>query len=85
MALLDFDVHHGNGTQACVGNTVPSLASYAFQTPLSKGSQVFPRYKPWADFDDADKILFARCAAHVPLPCTASDKATCASLLSLRA
>jgi hypothetical protein len=66
VALLDFDVHHGNGTQACVGNTVPSLASYAFQTPLSKGSQVFPRYKPWVDFDDADNILFARCAARVP-------------------
>ena len=68
VALLDFDVHHGNGTQACVGNTVPSLASYAFQTPLSKGSQVFPRYKPWVDFDDADNILFARCAPPVPFP-----------------
>ncbi len=60
MALLDFDVHHGNGTQACVGNTVPSLATYAFQTPLSSGSQVFPHFKPWLDFDDADHILFAR-------------------------
>ena len=60
VALLDFDVHHGNGTQACVGNTVPSLATYSFQTPLSSGSQVFPLYKPWRDFDDADHILFAR-------------------------
>ena len=68
VALLDFDVHHGNGTQACVGNTVPSLASYSFQTPLSKGSQVFPRFKPWVDFDDADNILFARCARPC-MPC----------------
>ena len=60
VALLDFDVHHGNGTQACVGNTVPSLATYAFQTPLSRGSQVFPLFKPWLDFDDAEHILFAR-------------------------
>ena len=60
VALLDFDVHHGNGTQACVGGTVPSLATYAFQTPLSSGSQVFPLYKPWRDFDDAENILFAR-------------------------
>ncbi|BDA44253.1 probable type-2 histone deacetylase 2 at C-terminar half [Coccomyxa sp. Obi] len=59
VALLDFDVHHGNGTQACIGNTVPSLASYAFHTPLSKGSQTFPQYKPWRDFDDPDNIFFA--------------------------
>ncbi len=25
VALLDFDVHHGNGTEAVVANTVPSL------------------------------------------------------------
>lgn len=60
MALLDFDVHHGNGTQACIGNTVPSLASYKFHTPVSKGSQTFPQYKPWLDFDDPDNIFFAR-------------------------
>ena len=62
VALLDFDVHHGNGTQACIGNTVPSLATYAFLTPLSKGSQIFPQYKPWLDFSDAENILFARFA-----------------------
>jgi len=60
VALLDFDVHHGNGTQACIGNTVPSLASYSFHTPVSKGSQTFPQYKPWLDFDDPDNIFFAR-------------------------
>ncbi|KAK9916049.1 hypothetical protein WJX75_007812 [Coccomyxa subellipsoidea] len=59
VALLDFDVHHGNGTQACIGNTVPSLAHYPFVTPLSSGSQTFPRYKPWMDFDDPDNIFFA--------------------------
>lgn len=24
VAILDFDVHHGNGTQACVANVVPA-------------------------------------------------------------
>ena len=27
VALLDFDVHHGNGTEACVAATAPSLLS----------------------------------------------------------
>ena len=27
VAILDFDVHHGNGTEACVRNLVPSLRS----------------------------------------------------------
>ena len=60
MALLDFDVHHGNGTQACVGGAVPGVAKYSFKTPTSEGVQTFPVFRPWLDFDDADNILFAR-------------------------
>jgi len=53
------DVHHGNGTQACVGGVAPSVARHAFTTPLSEGVQAFPTFKPWADFDDADRVFFA--------------------------
>ena len=60
MALLDFDVHHGNGTEACVGATVPSVARHSFKTPFSEGAQTFPLWKPWLDAGDADNILFAR-------------------------
>lgn len=60
VALLDFDVHHGNGTEACVRETAPSLRKFNFKTPFSEGSQTFPVYSPWLDSDDADNILFAR-------------------------
>ena len=60
VALLDFDVHHGNGTQACIRNTVPSLATHTFETPYSKGLQEFPVWKPWLDSNDAENIFFAR-------------------------
>ncbi len=60
MALLDFDVHHGNGTQACAAGAAPGVARYAFKTPTSEGVQTFPVFRPWLDFDDADNILFAR-------------------------
>ena len=62
VALLDFDVHHGNGTEACVRETAPSLRKFNFKTPFSEGSQTFPVYSPWLDTDDADNILFARYA-----------------------
>ncbi|KAL0048951.1 hypothetical protein WJX82_003017 [Trebouxia sp. C0006] len=59
VALLDFDVHHGNGTEACVAATAPSLRKFSFKTPFSEGSQTFPTFSPWLDTDDADNILFA--------------------------
>ena len=60
MAILDFDVHHGNGTEAVVANTQPSTRKVAFSTPYSDGVQVFPQYKPWLDTTDAENIFFAR-------------------------
>uniref|UniRef100_A0A6S8IVI8 Histone deacetylase domain-containing protein n=1 Tax=Dunaliella tertiolecta TaxID=3047 RepID=A0A6S8IVI8_DUNTE len=59
VAILDFDVHHGNGTQAVVANTQPSTQKVAIKTPFSEGVQVFPTYKPWLDMSDADNIFFA--------------------------
>ncbi|KAG1676387.1 hypothetical protein FOA52_001182 [Chlamydomonas sp. UWO 241] len=59
VALLDFDVHHGNGTEAVVGNTVPGLKRVAFSTPFSDGVQTFPTWKPWLGSDDGANIMFA--------------------------
>ena len=69
IAILDFDVHHGNGTEACVGAVLPKVAKHTFKTPFSEGVQLFPTFRPWLDADDADNILFARFrASHVKLP-----------------
>ncbi|KXZ48263.1 hypothetical protein GPECTOR_29g41 [Gonium pectorale] len=59
VAILDFDVHHGNGTQACVLNTSPSLRTIQLRTPYSEGLQSFPVYKPWMGDGDVHNILFA--------------------------
>jgi acetoin utilization deacetylase AcuC-like enzyme/ankyrin repeat protein len=40
VALVDFDVHHGNGTEACVANAVPSVRRFEFATPYGEGVQV---------------------------------------------
>ena len=60
IAILDFDVHHGNGTQACVAASVPHSRTISFTTPFSRGTQTFPVFRPWLDVDDSDSILFAR-------------------------
>jgi acetoin utilization deacetylase AcuC-like enzyme len=60
VALLDFDVHHGNGTQACVARVVPQVIQYATGTPMCEGTLRFQSFHPWLDADDADNILFAR-------------------------
>ncbi|PNH03353.1 tRNA-dihydrouridine(47) synthase [NAD(P)(+)]-like [Tetrabaena socialis] len=60
VAIVDFDVHHGNGTQACVINTAPSVRTVPFHTPYSTGSQRFPAYKPWMGDGDVHNIFFAR-------------------------
>eukprot|EP00887_Chlorella_sp_A99_P002366 scaffold10.g2366.t1 len=66
VAIIDFDVHHGNGTEACVANTVPSIARHAFSTPFSEGSQLFPQWKPWLGEEDAQRIFFASVQGYGP-------------------
>lgn len=66
VAILDFDVHHGNGTEACVANTAPSLDTFEFATPYGKGTQTFPVYKPWCDENDKDNVFFASVQGYGP-------------------
>lgn len=59
VALLDFDVHHGNGTEAIVANTAPRTQRFPFSTPLSEGVVVHQTWQPWLGEDDEDNIFFA--------------------------
>ncbi len=59
VALLDFDVHHGNGTEACVSNTTPKTVRFAFSNALSDGLVVHHTYSPWRDVDDDKNVFFA--------------------------
>lgn len=59
LAILDFDVHHGNGTEAILQRVVPTKKTIFFSTPYSEGTQVFPLWSPWLDDGDRDHIFFA--------------------------
>ena len=62
VAILDPDVHHGNGTEACVAACAPHVLRFGIKTPFCEGAQAFPVYRPWLGLEDSDNILFARCA-----------------------
>ncbi|PSC72014.1 histone deacetylase [Micractinium conductrix] len=66
VAIVDFDVHHGNGTEACVTNTIPSSSTYKFRTPYSEGTQSFAVWKPWLDSTDKECIFFASVQGYGP-------------------
>ena len=59
VALLDFDVHHGNGTEACVASVVPSTEVHRFSTPFGVGEHRNPVWRPWLDDTDRDNVFFA--------------------------
>ena len=72
VAIVDFDVHHGNGTEACVSSVTPTVleqrlniggndgsGTYAFQ-----GSVKSHKFKPWFDVNDSEAILFASCQGY---------------------
>ena len=59
VAIVDFDVHHGNGTEACVRAVVPGKVASAVASPFGQGVQSFPVWKPWRGEGDGERILFA--------------------------
>ena len=59
VAIIDFDVHHGNGTEAVVQNTTPAAPKFAFSTPYCDGNITVPTYRPWLDETDHEEVFFA--------------------------
>jgi len=59
IALVDFDVHHGNGTEACVQNTAPSAPQFKYSLPIGGGTFSMNMYRPWLDETDPEEVMFA--------------------------
>jgi acetoin utilization deacetylase AcuC-like enzyme len=58
VAILDFDVHHGNGTEAIVRNLRPTKLKMPLNLPMALGCLEYDSYKPWLSEDDAKNVLF---------------------------
>ena len=64
IAIIDFDVHHGNGTEMIVRNLEPSLVSTDLNSIFVKGKITAESYKPWLSEDDHENVLFVSSHAY---------------------
>ena len=59
IAIIDFDVHHGNGTEAVIHNLVPNIEKGSIRTPFAFGEISTTTYRPWLDETDIQNVFFA--------------------------
>jgi len=59
VAIIDFDVHHGNGTEEIIRQLVPAVEKAVVRTPFAVGELGTPRYRPWLDESDVHNVFFA--------------------------
>jgi acetoin utilization deacetylase AcuC-like enzyme len=58
IAIFDFDVHHGNGTEAILRNLYPSEVVNTLRLPFGNAAFSMMSYKPWLDETDGGEVLF---------------------------
>jgi len=74
IAIVDIDVHHGNGTEEIVKNLSPHLSFLPLPSSWAPVSQM--SYKPWLNEQDAYHVLFASINLFADdrfYPCSGSD------------
>lgn len=59
IAIIDFDVHHGNGTEEIIRQLVPKTEKATIRTPFARGELLTSTYRPWLDETDIQNVFFA--------------------------
>lgn len=59
VAIIDFDVHHGNGTEDIIRQLVPTTEKASVRTPFAQGELSSSHYRPWLDETDVQNVFFA--------------------------
>lgn len=66
VAIIDFDVHHGNGTEEIIRKLVPNVEKGTVRTPFAIGELVSTKYTPWLDESDIQDVFFASTHGYGP-------------------
>lgn len=66
IAIVDFDVHHGNGTEEIIRQLVPTVETARIRTPFAVGELATQRYRPWLDETDINNVFFASTHGYGP-------------------
>jgi len=59
VALVDFDVHHGNGTEAMCDGVLPKTLKKQVKLMDCEVTMETPSYHPWLDEEDPHRVMFA--------------------------
>ncbi len=57
IAIIDFDIHHGNGTEAIIRNLIHHKERYPL--PSSWHSIEYDSYRPWREENDLENVFFS--------------------------
>jgi acetoin utilization deacetylase AcuC-like enzyme len=66
IAIVDFDVHHGNGTEEIIRQLVPTVETAIVKAPFAVGELASHRYRPWLDESDVNDVFFASTHGYGP-------------------
>ena len=66
IAIIDFDVHHGNGTEEILRQLVPTVERAVVRAPFAVGELQSQRYCPWLDETDINNVFFASTHGYGP-------------------
>ncbi|CAJ1953488.1 unnamed protein product [Cylindrotheca closterium] len=66
VAIIDFDVHHGNGTEEIIRQLVPTVEKSIIRTPFAIGELGVKNYRPWLDETDVHNVFFASAHGYGP-------------------
>jgi acetoin utilization deacetylase AcuC-like enzyme/ankyrin repeat protein len=66
IAIVDFDVHHGNGTEEIIRQLVPTVEKAKVRAPFAVGELSSHRYRPWLDETDISDVFFASTHGYGP-------------------
>lgn len=66
IAIIDFDVHHGNGTEEIIRQLVPGVDKAIVRTSFAIGELASSRYRPWLDETDCENVFFASTHGYGP-------------------
>ena len=58
VAIVDFDVHHGNGTEDIINGLRPMEETFSLTTPFSEHTMKTQRFNPFLGDEDTENVLF---------------------------
>jgi len=74
IAIIDFDVHHGNGTEEIIRQLMPNVERANVRMSFASGQFETSHYRPWLDETDIQNVFFASTHGYGPRDLSFADQ-----------